>query len=170
LRAGGSQLLPELIRKTTYRRTRIIPNRSTIMGIAKLKPFMIRPAIISFRWPCRSRWVLMANVNPGIDSPRIINPKKGKPQIISLLPLPKGGISMSDRNTRSSVPSAHIPVHRGNIQFHFITRSLGSTPCCLPARARFCVCTCCSLAIRAVQHHNGCAYYFSKTILLMPTL
>jgi hypothetical protein len=49
-------------------------------------------------------------MNPEIPSPKTTSPKNGKAQIISLPPLPNGGISISDRKTRTSVPSAKIPV------------------------------------------------------------
>ena len=43
-------------------------------------------------------------------SAKTTSPKNGNAQIISLPPLQKGGISMSDRKTRTSVPSATIAV------------------------------------------------------------
>jgi hypothetical protein len=55
---------------------------------------------------------------PGIASPSTTTQKKGKAQMISLSPLPKGGNSMSDRNTRNSVPRASNPV--ANEKYFFI--------------------------------------------------
>ncbi len=78
---------------------------------------MIKPIIINLLSPCRVLRALIANVNPGIARPKIINPKKGNPQIISLPPLPKGGISNSDRKTRTSIPRASIPVSKGKYFF-----------------------------------------------------
>ena len=54
--------------------------------------------------------MLIAEINPEIPSPKTTSPKNGKAQIISLAPLPNGRISISDRKTRTSVPSAKIPV------------------------------------------------------------
>ena len=53
---------------------------------------------------------LSAARNPKAASAKTTSPKNGNAQIISLPPLPIGGISMSDRKTRTSVPGATIAV------------------------------------------------------------
>ena len=56
------------------------------------------------------RVALIPASNPGIASAKMINAKNGKAQMISLPPLPNGGISISDKPTKTSIPSARIPL------------------------------------------------------------
>ena len=48
--------------------------------------------------------------SPGIARAKTTNAKNGKAQIISLPPLPNGGISISDKPTKTSIPSARMPL------------------------------------------------------------
>ena len=48
--------------------------------------------------------------SPGTASAKITNAKNGKAQTISLLPLPNGGISISDKQTKTSIPSTRMPL------------------------------------------------------------
>lgn len=50
---------------------------------------------------------------PEVANPKIIKKKQGSPQIISLSPLPKGGISISAQNTITSMQHAMTPVTAG---------------------------------------------------------
>ena len=46
----------------------------------------------------------------GIAKAKMTNGKNGKAQMISLPPLPNGGISINDKATKTSIPSARMPV------------------------------------------------------------
>ena len=56
------------------------------------------------------RFALRAASSPGIANAKMIKAKNGRAQIISLLPLPNGGILISDKPTKTSIPSARIPL------------------------------------------------------------
>ena len=102
-------------------RSRPTPNTSTKIGTARLRPFISKPAVTSFRPRAALPLTLTAEINPETPSPKTTNPKNGKAQIISLAPLLNGRISISDRKTRTSVPSAMIPVI--NEKYVFISPS-----------------------------------------------
>ena len=78
--------------------------------MARAKALISSPTVTKFPLRIRLLLPLMADIIPGIVRPRTTSPKNGKAQTISLPPLPNGGTSMSERKTRTSVPSASIPV------------------------------------------------------------
>ena len=48
--------------------------------------------------------------SPGTASAKMTDARNGKAQTISLPPLPKGGISISDKQTKTSIPGARMPL------------------------------------------------------------
>jgi len=48
--------------------------------------------------------------SPGIARAKMATAKNGSAQMISLLPFPNGGISISDKPTKTSIASARMPV------------------------------------------------------------
>ena len=80
------------------------------MGIARLTPFNTNPVIANLPVRVGLRVALRAASSPGIATAKMINAKNGKAQIISLPLLPNGGISISDKPTKTSIPSARMPL------------------------------------------------------------
>ena len=56
------------------------------------------------------RVALRTASSPGIARAKMTNAKNGSAQMISLLPLLNGGISISDKPTKTSIASARMPV------------------------------------------------------------
>ena len=78
--------------------------------MARLIPFNNKLVVANFGARVGRRLALSPARNPEVASAKMTNPKNGNPQTMSLPPLPNGGISMSDRKTRTSVVSAAIAV------------------------------------------------------------
>jgi hypothetical protein len=89
-------------------RRRPTAKTSTKIGIRRLRLFSKNVAVTNFPARARLRLALNAARKPEVASAKTTTPKKGKAQIISLSRLPNGGISMSERKTSTSVPSATI--------------------------------------------------------------
>ena len=81
---------------------------SSKIGIARLTPFSANPAIANLSFGVGLRVALRAASSPGIASAKMIKAQNGKAQTISLPPLPNGGISISDKPTKTSIPSARM--------------------------------------------------------------
>ena len=83
---------------------------SSKTGIARLIPFNTNPAKVNFLTRAGVRVARRATSSPGIASAKMSNAKNGKAQTISLPPLPNGGVSINDKPTKTSIPSARIPL------------------------------------------------------------
>src|SRR5262249_28068100 len=98
----------EFVRPTVETRTRPTAITSSKIGIARLTAFKANPALANLQARVGLRFALRAASSPGIASAKITNAKNGKAQMISLPPLPNGGISTSDNPTKPSIPSARM--------------------------------------------------------------
>ena len=81
---------------------------SSKIGIARLSAFRTNPAIANLPAPVVWWLALRATSRPGIASAKMMKAKNGNAQMISLPPLPNGGISISDKATKTSIVSARM--------------------------------------------------------------
>ena len=105
------------VQRSAYRFVRLRSNEDTTycqyegkIGIARVIPFNTNPAMANFPARVGIRVALRAASSPGIANAKMTNAKNGKAQTISLPPLPNGGISISDKPTKTSIPSARMPL------------------------------------------------------------
>ena len=87
-------------------RTRPTAIPSSKIGIARVTPFNTNPATANLPAGVGRRVALTPVSRPGIASAKMINAKNGKAKTISLPPLSNGGISSSDKQTKTSMPRA----------------------------------------------------------------
>jgi len=91
-------------------RARHVATTISRIGIARVIPFNASPAVANLPACAGLRVALRAESSPGIASAKMSKAKNGNAQIISLPPLPNGGISISDKPTNTSIPSARMPL------------------------------------------------------------
>jgi len=91
-------------------RARHVATTISRIGIARVIPFNANPAMANLPACVGLRVALRAESSPGIASAKMSKAKNGNAQIISLPPLPNGGISISDKPTNTSIPSARMPL------------------------------------------------------------
>jgi hypothetical protein len=98
------------VRPVVERKRRPTASTTSKIGIASVTAFNANPAMANLPARVGVRLALRAASSPGIARAKMTNAKNGSAQMISLLPLPNGGISISDKPTKNSIPSARMPL------------------------------------------------------------
>ena len=104
------RIVYRFVRPAVETRRRPAATTSSKIGSARLTPFNANPTMANLAVRVGLRVALRAASSPGIASAKMIKAKNGKAQTISLPPLPNGGISINDKPTKTSIPSARIPL------------------------------------------------------------